>query len=87
MTAALGSYLSEWSKLHLKFDAILSGYLSSPEQIGITSEFAGNFLAEDGIFILDPVMGDNGRLYSAYSPDMLVLMKKLLKAAISSHPT
>ncbi len=79
MTAALGSYLNEWSKLNLKFDAILSGYLSSPEQIGITSEFAEKFLAEDGIFILDPVMGDNGRLYSAYSPDMLKLMKELLK--------
>lgn len=52
MTAALDSYLSEWSKLHLKFDAILSGYLSSPEQIGITSEFYILSIVLRQVFIL-----------------------------------
>lgn len=79
MTAYLDNYLSEWSKLGIKFNAILSGYLSSPKQIDITSQFSHDFLAGDGIFILDPVMGDNGKLYSSYSPDMLMLMKELLK--------
>ena len=61
MTAALGSYLNEWSKLNLRFDAILSGYLSSPEQIGITSEFAGNFLANVLYGLIDPRMRKRGR--------------------------
>ncbi len=81
MTAYLDNYLSEWQKLDLKFNAILSGYLASPEQIDISSRFSHDFLACDGIFILDPVMGDNGKLYSAYNPDMLMLMKELLKSS------
>lgn len=79
MTPSLDSYLAEWRKLDLKFNAILSGYLVSPEQIDITSRFSHDFLSPDGIFILDPVMGDNGRLYSAYNPDMLSLMRELVK--------
>ena len=86
MTPSLDSYLSEWKKLDLKFNAILSGYLASPEQIDITSRFSRDFLSPDGIFILDPVMGDNGRLYSAYSPDMLRLMKELLKSSDVATP-
>lgn len=79
MTGCLDSYLSEWKKLDLHFDALLSGYLASPMQIDITAKFSRDFLALGGIFILDPVMGDNGRLYSAYNPDMLIRMKELLK--------
>ena len=78
MTAALPQYITEWSKLRLRFNAVLAGYLSSPEQIRITAEFAESFTASEGVFVLDPVMGDNGRLYSAYQSDMLERMKELV---------
>ena len=77
MTAVLDSYIAEWRRLSLSFDAVLAGYLSSPEQIDITSAFVQEFQKPDGVFILDPVMGDNGRLYQAYAGSMLERMKKL----------
>ena len=77
MTSSLDSYIGEWEKLGLSFPAILAGYLSTPRQIDITTDFVSRFLAPEGIFILDPVMGDNGRLYSSYGPEMLLHMKRL----------
>lgn len=78
MTAALPQYIAQWRKLGLRFNAVLAGYLSSPKQIGITAGFAEEFTAPEGIFVLDPVMGDNGRLYSAYRSDMLERMRELV---------
>ncbi len=78
MTDVLDSYIAEWRRLSLSFNAVLAGYLSSPGQIDITSEFVHEFLMPDGTFILDPVMGDNGRLYSAYESSMLGHMKELV---------
>ena len=45
MTGCLDSYLAEWKKLDLHFDALLSGYLASPMQIDITAKFSRDFLA------------------------------------------
>ena len=36
MTDALDSYIAEWRKLSLSFDAVLAGYLASPEQNRLT---------------------------------------------------
>ena len=74
---SLTPYINEWRKLNLKFETILSGYLSSPSQIKMVSEFVKEFLKPEGLFILDPIMGDNGRIYSAYKGEMCNMMKEL----------
>lgn len=61
MRPALGQYTA----LGLRFDAVYSGYLSSEEQIAIVAEAAAQLNA--GLLIVDPVFGDNGRLYSGMS--------------------
>ncbi len=80
-TGALPSYINEWRKIGLKFDAVLSGYLSSVEQIEIVKDFVKEFLKPDGLFILDPIMGDNGHLYSAYKSELCTKMSELVKIA------
>lgn len=80
MTEQLREYTAQWKKLGLSFDGVLAGYLASPEQIEITKSFVHDFMREgdSSLFILDPVMGDNGRLYPAYQRDMLNRMKELV---------
>lgn len=84
LTGQLKEYTAQWKKLELSFDGVLAGYLASPEQIDMTASFVRDFLKKDpkkretGLFILDPVMGDNGRLYPAYQSDMLDRMRKLV---------
>lgn len=70
-----------WKKLGLKFDAIYSGYLGSFKQIeyveNILEEFAGN----DTVVLIDPVMGDNGVLYTGFDRDFVRGMFELCKRA------
>ncbi|MFI3206339.1 MAG: pyridoxamine kinase [Clostridia bacterium] len=72
---------NHWASFNLKFDAIYSGFLSSPEQIEMISQIFDEFKTSDSLIIVDPVMGDNGKLYSIVSEKMLEGMKKLCSKA------
>ncbi|MBP3609520.1 MAG: pyridoxamine kinase [Lachnospiraceae bacterium] len=81
LTAELPSYLDYWQKLSLTFDGILSGFLSSIEQIELVKRLITEFSTEHTRVIIDPVMGDNGRLYSVYTKEMCEAMKQLVSCA------
>ena len=68
LTDFLGPYLAHWRTLGLRFDAVYAGYLASPRQVEIVS----SFLKEQrrALKVLDPVMGDDGRLYSGMAAEM-----------------
>lgn len=70
-----------WKEIGVKFDAIFSGFLGSPEQISIVEEYIKDFSKEDTIIVVDPVMGDDGKRYSSVSKDMEDEMKKLVSFA------
>ena len=67
-TKHMNAYMDEWKKLDLRFAGILTGFLGSPEQIEIVKHFLGMFKTKDNITVIDPVMGDYGKLYPTYSP-------------------
>jgi pyridoxine kinase len=48
-----------------KVDAVITGYFSNPEQVAIAAETLGRVksVAPRARLIVDPIMGDNGRLY------------------------
>lgn len=81
LTAELPTYLDYWSKLSLTFDGILSGFLSSLEQISMVKRLITEFSTEQTKIIIDPVMGDHGRLYSVYTTEMCEAMKDLASYA------
>ena len=80
-TEHMETYIEEWKKLGLTFDGIVSGFLGSPEQIGIVKGFLEFFKGEQTVTVIDPVMGDGGRLYTTYSPELAKQMKTLLAYA------
>lgn len=80
-TSELPDYLDYWKKLHLTFDGILSGFLSSLEQIALVKRLITEFSTENTKVIIDPVMGDHGRLYSVYTEEMCEAMKELASYA------
>ena len=80
-TTELPAYFSEWKKLGLTFDGILSGYLNSLEQISLTKQFIREFSTKNTKIIIDPVMGDHGKLYSVYTEEMCSAMKELCSLA------
>lgn len=70
-------YIDEWKKLGLSFNGIASGFLGSAEQIHIVKTFIEEFADEGTNVIVDPVMGDYGKIYSTYTEEMCSLMKEL----------
>ena len=80
-TDHMSAYMEEWSKLDLHFDGILSGYLASPNQIEIVRRFIETFKEKDTVTVIDPVMGDNGKLYPSYSSILANKMKTLVECA------
>lgn len=74
-------YMENWAALNLEFDGILSGFLSSKEQIGLVLEFVERFKQDNTLFIVDPVMGDGGKLYSSYNKELCLEMRHLLPVA------
>ena len=58
--------ISHWKKNNVSFDAIYTGYLGTEEEIEVVKEIFAEFRNEDTLIFVDPVMGDNGRLYPAF---------------------
>lgn len=74
-------YINEWKKLGLQFDGITSGFLGSKKQIEIVTQFFKDFKTKENIIIVDPVMGDYGKIYATYTKEMCKEMKKLIQYA------
>lgn len=70
-----------WSSLKLSFDAIYTGFLGSKEQIDSVLEIIDMLADENTLVMVDPVMGDNGRLYKTFDIDFVEQMKRLCKRA------
>ena len=80
-TSRMQPYIEEWKKLGLQFSGISTGFLGSKEQIQIVLQFFKDFGTEDNVIVVDPVMGDYGKTYSTYTPEMCEEMKKLVTYA------
>lgn len=80
-TEKLEAYLGMWKKLNLEFDGIMSGFLGSREQIGIVEGFVREFRRAETIVVIDPVMGDHGKIAETYTEEMCHEMRKLVSLA------
>ncbi len=82
-TDRMEAYIESWEKIGLqhKFDGIATGYLGSVRQIEIVRRFVRKFSGEGTLVIVDPVMGDHGRLYSAYTAELCTELRKLVALA------
>ena len=74
-------YMENWQENGVEFDGICTGFLGSVEQINIVEEFISRFKKNGTKVMVDPVMGDYGKIYSSYTLDMCWEMRRLLKKA------
>lgn len=81
LTERMEEYTKPWKDLELCFDGIMSGYLANVSQVEQVIEFIKAFRKKDTIVVVDPVMGDNGRLYKGVDETMKDRIKSLVAAA------
>lgn len=77
-TDSMGAYMAQWKKLDLQFEGILTGFLGSARQISLVEQFIRDFATDRTTVIIDPVMGDYGKPYPTYTPEMCQGMKSLV---------
>ncbi len=80
-TEQMTEFASNWQSLDLKFDAIYSGFLGSARQIETVLNFIDDFKRDETKLIVDPVMGDNGTIYSTYTKELCDDMARLAARA------
>lgn len=81
MTDQMARTGRHWKELGVEFDAIYSGFLGSEAQIGLLGEFIREFRGARTLVMVDPVMGDWGRPYRTYTPDLCRRMGELAEHA------
>lgn len=70
LTDKMTAIADHWKSVGCTFDAIYTGFLGSAEQIDIVKHFFNIFKTENTKIIVDPVMGDHGKLYPTYTNEM-----------------
>ena len=70
-----------WKSLGLGAKAIYTGYLGSYHQLEIVKQLISDFKSDDTFVLVDPVMGDAGKLYSRIDEKFVSGMKKLCSMA------
>lgn len=78
-TPYMKAYLDVWEKENRKFKGIYSGFLGSIDAIDIVLGFIKNH--KESFVVVDPVMGDNEKVYTTYTEEMCTKMKVLVKQA------
>lgn len=83
LTAHMEAISAHFSRLGMTFRSIYTGFLGSAAQIETVSHFLDAFggVSEDGqeppLILIDPVMGDDGVLYSTYNDELVQGMRRL----------
>lgn len=80
-TSKMKDYIQTYKDLKMEFDGISTGFLGSFEQVEIVIDFFKTFKKDNTFVLVDPVMGDHGKLYKTYTPQLCEKMKELVRYA------
>lgn len=81
LTEDIVPIVDHWETLDLMFDGIYTGFLGSFEQIDIVCGTFDRLRGKDTLTVVDPVMADNGKLYSIFPDNFPQGMKELCSKA------
>lgn len=70
LTAVFDKFTVEWIKRDITLNAIYTGFLTSEKQIASIENFIDSFKAINTFVLVDPVMADNGEMYSTYNKSL-----------------
>ena len=78
---SIGDIARHFGELGLDFDAIYTGFLGSERQVRTVEDFIDKTADVNTLIFVDPVMGDDGKLYSACFPELVAEMRRLCARA------
>lgn len=86
LTEDIGPICEHWKSLGIQADALYTGYLGSQEQQVKVAQIFEDFGKENTVILVDPAMGDEGKLYPAFDVEFARGMKHLVARANLAVP-
>ncbi len=83
-SAKMNEFMDKWQKLGFSYDCIYSGFLANCQQIDIVRQAIKRFAEaaqKQTLVVVDPAMGDDGKLYPTLTTDFVSDMKTLVSEA------
>ena len=77
LTDEMAPIADHWTREGFTFDAVYTGYLGSQRQLALVADYFDRFGKEDAVIVVDPVMADNGKLYTGFTTEFAHEMAKL----------
>lgn len=75
-----------WRELGFSFDAIATGFIASENQAKIVAQYCREEAAHGTHILVDPIMGDEGKLYNGVTPATINSMREMLSVAHLCFP-
>lgn len=75
-----------WRELGFSFDAIATGFIASEKQAGIVAQYCREEASRGTQILVDPIMGDEGKLYNGVTPSTINSMREMLSVAHLCFP-
>ena len=73
--------IAAWDKLGFSFDAVATGFLVSEEQTRLVRDFCRSSRAAGATIFVDPIMGDEGKLYNGVTEQTVGYMREMCAVA------
>jgi len=71
---------------NIQLDAIYTGFLTGLAQLETVKQAVTDFLPKDASLFVDPIMGDNGKLYPLYNDQYVHQMRGLVRGSTCITP-
>lgn len=81
LTDEIRNIFREWENNGFEFDAFLLGYLGKKSLMDVAEKCFDRFSAAGAEVIIDPVFGDDGKLYGGFDKEYVAAMRNLLRRA------
>jgi len=80
-TQYMKNTIQVWDELGFSFDAVSVGFIVSEEQVKVISDFCRGQKEKDTKIFVDPIMGDEGKLYNGVGAETIANMRELCAVA------
>lgn len=70
-----------WKELGFSFDAIATGFIASERQASIVAKYCSEQAKLGTTILVDPIMGDEGKLYNGVTPAAINSMREMVGVA------
>ena len=75
-----------WKELGFSFGAIATGFIASERQAKVVADYCREQAHNGTITFVDPIMGDEGKLYNGVTPATIASMKEMISVADLIYP-